>query len=88
MNETKIWVVTAQAVYQTQSWLVAAATSQEAEDRLWAETGGMLSPISSTRHGAWMPDFTGGEYWAWAQDFRFDSEVTAAWAAAGRPYPG
>lgn len=87
MND-KIWLVTAKAVYQTVSFLVAGNSAEEAELAVRGESGDMLVPVSITRYGAWMPDNSGGEFWAWAQDFSFDKQVTAAWAAEGRPYPG
>lgn len=84
----KIWLVTAQAVYQTVSFLAAGNSVQDVELSVRGESGDMLMPVSIRRHGAWMPDGSGGEFWAWAQDFAFDARVTAAWAAEGRSYPG
>lgn len=90
MEELKIWLVKAEAFYEFEvvEFLVAANSAKDAEMSVRGESGDMVMPFSIQRHGAWMPDGSGGEFWAWAQDFRFDDMVTAAWAAEGRPYPG
>ena len=89
MNDNKkIWLVTAQAVYQTISFLCAGDSAEEVETSIRGESGDMLVPTSITRYGAWLPDGLGGEFWAWAQDFSFDKQVAEAWEAEGRSYPG
>ena len=87
-NKMKVWLVTAQAVHQVVTFLCAGNSVEEVEFNVRGESGDMLVPVSVTRYGAWMPDYTGGEFWAWAQDFQFDVEVAVAWAAEGRSYPG
>jgi hypothetical protein len=84
----KIWFVTAQAVSEVVTLLCAGNSAEEVELDVRGEFGDMLVPISIQRYGAWMPDQSGGEFWAWAQDFEFDTNVAAAWAAEGRSYPG
>lgn len=89
MNDNKkVWLVTAQAVCEVVSFLCAGNSAEEVEMSIRGEYGDMIAPVSIRRHGAWMPDFSGGEFWAWAQDFLFDDQVSAAWAAEGRSYPG
>lgn len=87
-NKMQIWLVTAQAVHQTVAFLCAGSSAEEVELAVRGESGDMLVPVSITRYGAWLPDGSGGEFWAWAQDLSFDTEVAAAWAAEGRSYPG
>lgn len=87
-NNKKVFFVTAQAVYEAVSFLYAGNSAEEIDLAIRGESGDMLVPTSITRYGAWMPDMSGGEFWAWAQDFQFDDRVAAAWAAEGRSYPG
>jgi hypothetical protein len=87
-DKMKVFFVTAQAVHEVVTFLCAGNSAEEVEFDIRGEFGDTLVPINIARYGAWMPDGSGGEFWAYAQNFSFDDEVAAAWAAEGRSYPG
>lgn len=93
MENNQVWKARLLGAYGQSigDWLFAS----EFEAEVLCFQNGMISIEEISRLGAWMPDFSGGQFWTWAvwtgidwTEAQFWAEVQAAWDLAGQPYPG